>query len=114
MSAAMTARRQKVCLIRSVQPMNRSTSAAGDRGDGLTLQDDSSAHVSAGRSEENIAREGAVQSRAARVGRGAERAERERAECFIQLKAESCSRMELLWISNSDEYGSTELHLNMR
>lgn len=77
-SAAMTARRQKVCLIRSVQPMNRSTSAAGDRGDGLTLQDDSSAHVSAGRSEENIAREGAVQSRAARVGRGAERAERER------------------------------------
>lgn len=63
MSAAMTARRQKVCLIRSVQPMNRSTSAAGDRSDGLTLQDDSSAHVSAGRSEENIAREGAGRTR---------------------------------------------------
>lgn len=44
-SAAMTARRQKVCLIGSVQPMNRSTSAAGDHADGLALQDDSSAHV---------------------------------------------------------------------
>lgn len=37
---------------------------------------------------------------------------------WCNVKAESCSRMELLWISNSDEYGSIEtegeVHLNMR
>lgn len=53
----------------------------------------------------NIAHEGAVRSRAAQVGRDAEKERgRKKAECLIQSKAESCSRMELLWISNNDEY----------
>lgn len=53
----------------------------------------------------NIAHEGAVRSRAAWVGQDAEKERgRKKAECFIQSKAERCSRMELLWISNSDEY----------
>lgn len=109
-SAPMMVHHHKVCLIRNVQPMDRFRFS--DHSISFSRHGDmcSDKHRSWGNRPEP--------SCSGRTRRRERERERKKAECFIQLKAGSCSRMELLWISNSDEYGSTEteggVHLNTR